>query len=66
MDPPYQLGIEPAVMQMLKDSACLTKDTLIIIEAEKDNDLSDLEKLGFTMIKEKVYKTNKHVFFTPA
>ena len=66
MDPPYQLGIEPAVMQMLKDSACLRKDTLIIIEAEKDNDLSDLEKLGFTMIKEKVYKTNKHVFFTPA
>ena len=66
MDPPYQLGIEPAVMQMLRDSECLTEDTLIIIEAEKENDLSHLEGLGFTMIKEKVYKTNKHVFFTPA
>ena len=66
MDPPYQLGIEPTVLRMLKDSDCLTEDTLIIIEAEKDNDLSHLEQLGFTMIKEKVYKTNKHVFFTPA
>ena len=53
-------------MQMLRDSECLTEDTLIIIEAEKENDLSHLEGLGFTMIKEKVYKTNKHVFFTPA
>lgn len=65
MDPPYNMGIETAVMQMLKDSNCLTEETLIIIEAEKDNDLSHLESIGFTMIKEKVYKTNKHVFFTP-
>lgn len=66
MDPPYQSGIEPAVMQMLKDSDCLTPDTLLIIEADKGSDFSYLEEIGFTMIKEKVYKTNKHVFFTPA
>ena len=66
MDPPYQSGMEAPVMQMLKDSDCLTEDTLIIMEAAKDNDLSHIEEMGYTMIKEKVYKTNKHVFFTPA
>ena len=63
MDPPYQLEIEPAVCSMLKQSGCLKKDTLIIIEAEKDRDLSEIEDLGFTLLKEKIYKSNKHVFF---
>lgn len=63
MDPPYQLNIEPAVCQMLKQSGCLKEDTLIIIEADKDRDLSEIEGLGFLLLKEKIYKTNKHVFF---
>lgn len=63
MDPPYQLGIEPAVCQMLKQSGCLKEDTLIIIEAEKERVLTEIEELGFTLLKEKIYKTNKHVFF---
>lgn len=64
MDPPYQSGMESSVMQMLKDSDCLKKDTLIIVEAVKDHDFSDVEEMGFTILKEKIYKTNKHVFFT--
>lgn len=64
MDPPYQLGIEVPVMQMLKQSGCLKEDTLIIIEADKNRDFSDITALGFTLIKEKKYKTNKHVFFS--
>lgn len=63
MDPPYQLEIEFVVCQMLKQSGCLKDNTLIIIEAQKDRDLSEIEGLGFTLLKEKVYKTNKHVFF---
>jgi len=66
MDPPYQLGNEASVCQMLKGSGCLKEDTLIIIEAEKDKDFSDITDLGFTITKEKIYKTNKHVFITPA
>lgn len=65
MDPPYQLGNETSVCQILRQSGCLKEDTLIIIEAEKDRDFSDITNLGFTIIKEKIYKTNKHVFFTP-
>ena len=37
-------------------------DTVIIVEASKETDFSYLNALGFSMIKEKVYKTNKHVF----
>jgi len=66
MDPPYQLGNDASVCQMLKGSGCLKEDTLIIIEAEKDKDFSDITDLGFTITKEKIYKTNKHVFITPA
>lgn len=65
MDPPYQLGNEASVCHMLQQSGCLKEDTLIIIEAEKDRDFSDITDLGFTIIKEKIYKTNKHVFFIP-
>ena len=64
MDPPYQLGNEALVCQMLKQSGCLKEDTLIIIEAVKDRDFSDISALGFSVMKEKIYKTNKHVFFT--
>ena len=63
MDPPYSLGIEFDIMQLIKKSHCLKESTLIIIEAEKERDLSDICKLGYKMIKEKIYKTNKHVFF---
>lgn len=66
MDPPYKLGNEAIVCQMLQNSGCLKEDTLIIIEAEKDRDFSDVTELGFSIIKEKIYKTNKHVFIIPA
>ena len=66
MDPPYSLGNEAMVCRMLLNSCCLKEDTLIIIEASLDRDFSDITDLGFSIIKEKKYKTNKHVFITPA
>lgn len=63
MDPPYQSEIEASVCQMLKHSGCLKENTLIIIEAAKERDFTDVTDLGFEIIKEKIYKTNKHVFF---
>lgn len=63
MDPPYSQGLEFDIMQMLKNSKCIDEDTLIIIEADINNDLSDIESLGFKITREKCYKTNKHVFF---
>ena len=35
---------------------------LIIVEASLDTDFSYASELGYEIIKEKEYKTNKHVF----
>ena len=49
-------------MDYLAGSSLVYEDTVIIVEAAKDTDFSYVGKLGFTLLKEKVYKTNKHVF----
>lgn len=62
MDPPYNQGLEIKVLEYLAGSTLVYEDTVIIVEASKETDFSYLNDLGFTLIKEKVYKTNKHVF----
>ena len=49
MDPPYKKAL-------VKPSA------KIIVEAALETDFSYAEELGYTVLKEKCYKTNKHVF----
>lgn len=66
MDPPYHMGLERRVMEYLSESSLVYEDTVIIIEAAKETDFSYLEDLGFSVIKEKVYKTNKHLFVEKA
>jgi len=62
MDPPYDNLLEKQVLEYLKDSDLLSSDALIIVEASLNTDFSYVEELGFRIIKEKLYKTNKHVF----
>ena len=62
MDPPYQSAFEQPVMQMLRTLPYVTENTLIVTEAALDTDFSYVKELGFTVEKEKRYKTNKHVF----
>ena len=40
----------------------MTEDCVIIVEASKETDFDYIDSLGFSLIKEKVYKTNKHIF----
>ena len=61
-DPPYGQGFDEQVLAAAARSKAVTEDTLIVIEEEKDHDFSYAEDLGFDIIKEKVYKSNKHVF----
>lgn len=61
MDPPYQKGLERRVLEVLSNKK-LTEDTLIIVEAEIDEDFSYVDALGFEITKDKRYKSNKHVF----
>lgn len=62
MDPPYNQLLEKKVLVYLSDSDLLSEDGLIIVEASLETDFSYVETLGFEIVKEKLYKTNKHIF----
>lgn len=62
MDPPYSLEIEAAVLDTLNNSKIIDEYSLIIIEAVRDRDFDFSDYCGFEVIREKIYKTNKHVF----
>ncbi|MGN0402122.1 MAG: 16S rRNA (guanine(966)-N(2))-methyltransferase RsmD [Acetatifactor sp.] len=62
MDPPYASDIEKNVLAALSGMKYVTADTLIIVEASLKKDFSFAEDFGFTIVREKCYKTNKHVF----
>ncbi|SHJ20922.1 16S rRNA (guanine(966)-N(2))-methyltransferase RsmD [Hespellia stercorisuis] len=62
MDPPYGQELEKQVLTYLAGSDLLGDDCLIIVEASLDTSFDYVMDMGFTLIKEKKYKTNKHVF----
>ncbi len=62
MDPPYESEQEWAVLALLPGMKYVTEDTLIIVEASLKADFSKAEDMGLRVVKEKCYKTNKHVF----
>ncbi len=62
MDPPYNMKWERNVLSALASADILDEDTTIIIEASLTTDFSYVGELGFTVEKEKEYKTNKHVY----
>ena len=66
MDPPYNQGLEKQVLAYLAESDLLAHRGVIIVEASKETSFDYLDDLGFQVIKEKVYKTNKHVFIEPS
>ena len=66
MDPPYNQELEKQVLTYLAESDLLAHQGVIIVEAARDTSFDYLDELGFQIIKEKVYKTNKHVFIEPS
>ena len=66
MDPPYDRGLERKVLEYLSGSDLVYDDTTIIVEASKETDFSYADQLGFSIVREKMYKTNKHVFIERA
>ncbi len=62
MDPPYGKLLEKGVLEYLSKSHLIDEDSLIIVEADKWTDFDYLDSLGFTVVKEKRYKNNKHEF----
>ncbi len=62
MDPPYNQSHEKRVLEYLSNSTLLSDDGIIIVEASLETDFLYVETLGFSVVKEKEYKTNKHIF----
>lgn len=62
MDPPYDKKLYMPVFEKLEESKIINGDTTIILETNLRDDVSELEKIGFTIKRVKEYKTNKHVF----
>lgn len=62
MDPPYNHEYERIALETLRYSKIIYKDTLIIAECSLETDMDYADDLGFEIVKEKKYKTNKHYF----
>ena len=62
IDPPYHLGLEEETLRALEKSKIIDEETLIIIEADKYNDLEFIGETNFKVVREKIYKTNRHYF----
>ncbi len=62
MDPPYRRELERKTLEYLADSCLADAQTLIIVEAALETELSYTEELGYQTLRIKNYKTNKHIF----
>ncbi len=62
LDPPYGQEYDRKVLEILQNAPYVSGDTLIVAEAALKTPFDYAEALGFTVTKEKRYKTNKHVF----
>ena len=62
MDPPYDKGLEERALTSIAGSCLVSDNTLIVVEASMETEFGYLERLGFEIMKNKEYKTNKHLF----
>lgn len=62
MDPPYGRNLEQDVLRALASSGTIHEDSLIVVEASLEADLSYAVDLGYEVTKEKAYRTNQHIF----
>lgn len=62
MDPPYGKGMERRALEVLAECGLLEEDGIIIVETSLGTEFDYVKELGYSIIKVKAYKTNKHVF----
>ncbi len=62
MDPPYGKLLEKSTLEYLSQSCLVDEYTIIVVEADLRTSFDYLKDLSFHIYKEKIYKTNKHVF----
>lgn len=62
MDPPYRMDLEQRILPYILSSTLVEKDTLLVVEAALDTDISFVESLSCQVERIKDYKTNRHIF----
>lgn len=62
IDPPYQMGYEEKVLRLLAQADYVHEKTLIILETGIQSAQEDFLPAKLEVVKEKIYKTNKHLF----
>lgn len=62
MDPPYNKLLEKQIVEQLDKYRLLKEDGLIIVEASKDTDFDYIDDTCFSIVREKSYGSNKHIF----
>ncbi len=62
MDPPYNHEYEKNALILLSSLELIDKDGTIIVEASLETDFDYVSDYGFSIAKQKVYKTNQHLF----
>ena len=62
MDPPYDTGADERALAMLASSKAINEDSLVILETSLRRETDFASDAGFDIVREKRYKTNKHLF----
>ena len=62
MDPPYGRELAEKALIRLTDKPFVDENTIFVVEAGLEEDLSGMEEEGYVILREKSYKSNKHVF----
>lgn len=62
LDPPYRQGLALRALELLQEADYVDASTLFIVEAALEEDFSGAEG-AYELVREKKYKTNKHLFF---
>jgi 16S rRNA (guanine966-N2)-methyltransferase len=62
LDPPYQAETCKRTLLELETMPYVTEDTMIIVETALDTDFSFLENTGLEIVREKDYRSQRHLF----
>lgn len=62
MDPPYGRELAERALIRLTDKPFVDENTIFVVEAGLEEDFSCMEEEGYLILREKSYKSNKHVF----
>lgn len=63
LDPPYESDIVRNCLALMQEMPMIDENTMIIAETSLDSDLDDVEDLGFVVVREKDYKSQRHLFY---